>query len=84
MDGRMEADRCVDDWADGRISIVSCGNVAWLPHWQGLCLKIITCMSLQETYFQVASQHRSVWTHEMDLRPFDGVAWFNTSGANKL
>ena len=25
---------------------------------------------IAETYFHVAQQHRSVWTHELDLRPW--------------
>jgi len=32
---------------------------------------------IAETYFHVAHQHRSVWTHEMDLRSFSDLAWFN-------
>lgn len=30
-----------------------------------------------ETYFHLAHQHRSAWTHEMDLRPFSTRAWWN-------
>jgi len=30
-----------------------------------------------ETYYHVAHQHRSVWTHEMDLRSYSDTAWWN-------
>ncbi|MDP3160068.1 MAG: SDR family NAD(P)-dependent oxidoreductase [Reyranella sp.] len=35
------------------------------------------------TYFHVAHQHRSAWTHELDLRAFSDLAWWNhaTSGS---
>ena len=32
---------------------------------------------IAETYYHVAQQHRSVWTHELDLRSFSDVAWWN-------
>ena len=32
---------------------------------------------IAETYFHVAHQHRSAWTHELDLRPFTDVPWWN-------
>ncbi len=32
---------------------------------------------MAETYFHIASQHRSVWTHELDLRSYSDVAWWN-------
>ena len=31
-----------------------------------------------ESYFHVASQHRSVWTNEMDLRPHGETPWYNS------
>jgi len=33
---------------------------------------------IAETYFHLAQQHRSAWTHEIDLRPFSDVAWWNS------
>ena len=30
-----------------------------------------------DTYFHVAQQHRSVWTHELDLRAFSDLPWWN-------
>ena len=30
-----------------------------------------------DTYFHLASQHRSTWTHEIDLRPFSDRPWWN-------
>ncbi|MEM6818081.1 MAG: SDR family NAD(P)-dependent oxidoreductase [Pseudomonadota bacterium] len=32
-----------------------------------------------ETYFHVAHQHRSAWTHELDLRSHSDLAWWNHS-----
>jgi NAD(P)-dependent dehydrogenase (short-subunit alcohol dehydrogenase family) len=32
---------------------------------------------MAETYFHVAHQHRSAWTHELDLRSFGDLAWWN-------
>ncbi|MBO6658365.1 MAG: SDR family NAD(P)-dependent oxidoreductase [Pseudomonadales bacterium] len=32
---------------------------------------------IAETYYHVARQHRSVWTHELDLRSFSDTAWWN-------
>ncbi len=30
-----------------------------------------------ETYYQLAHQHRSAWTHELDLRPWSDSPWWN-------
>ena len=30
-----------------------------------------------ETYFHLAHQHRSAWTHELDLRAYSDLAWWN-------
>jgi NAD(P)-dependent dehydrogenase (short-subunit alcohol dehydrogenase family) len=32
---------------------------------------------MAETYFHVAHQHRCAWTHELDLRAFSDLAWWN-------
>lgn len=32
---------------------------------------------LAETYFHLAHQHRSTWTHELDIRAFSDQAWWN-------
>ena len=32
---------------------------------------------IADTYVHLARQHRSVWTHEMDLRAFSDTAWWN-------
>lgn len=32
---------------------------------------------MAETYFHIAQQHRSVWTHELDMRAFSDLAWWN-------
>lgn len=32
---------------------------------------------ISETYYHIAGQHRSTWTHELDLRSFSDLAWRN-------
>ena len=32
---------------------------------------------IADTYFHISQQHRSAWTHEMDLRPFCDKPWWN-------
>ena len=32
---------------------------------------------MANTYFHIAHQHRSAWTHELDLRAFSDLAWWN-------
>jgi hypothetical protein len=32
---------------------------------------------IARTYLHLAQQHRSTWTHELDLRSFTDVAWWN-------
>ena len=32
---------------------------------------------MAETYYHLATQHRSAWTHELDLRAYSDVAWWN-------
>ena len=29
------------------------------------------------TYFHIAQQHRSAWTHEVDMRSFSDLPWWN-------
>ena len=33
--------------------------------------------AIAETYFHIANQHRSAWTHEIDIRSFTDLAWWN-------
>ncbi|MEC7648577.1 MAG: SDR family NAD(P)-dependent oxidoreductase [Pseudomonadota bacterium] len=33
---------------------------------------------IAETYLHLAQQHRSTWTHEIDLRSFSDLPWWNT------
>ena len=33
---------------------------------------------IAETYFHIAQQHRSTWTHEIDMRSFSDLPWWNT------
>ena len=30
-----------------------------------------------ETYFHLSQQHRSAWSHEVDIRAFSDTAWWN-------
>jgi NAD(P)-dependent dehydrogenase (short-subunit alcohol dehydrogenase family) len=33
---------------------------------------------IADTYFHLAQQHRSAWTHEIDMRSFSDVPWWNS------
>ena len=33
---------------------------------------------IAETYLHIAQQHRSTWTHEIDMRSFSDLPWWNT------
>ena len=39
--------------------------------------ELIIPAELAETYYHLAHQHRSCWTHELDLRPFTDQPWWN-------
>ena len=32
---------------------------------------------IADTYFHIAQQHRSAWTHELDMRSFSDLPWWN-------
>ena len=34
-------------------------------------------LEIAKTYFHLSQQHRSAWTHELDLRAFSDLAWWN-------
>ena len=38
---------------------------------------ILDPQAVAETYWMLANQHRSAWTHEIDLRPFSESPWWN-------
>ncbi len=38
---------------------------------------LIVPAEVAETYFHLAHQHRSAWTHELDLRAFSDLPWWN-------
>lgn len=38
---------------------------------------LIIPAQLADTYFHIAHQHRSAWTHELDIRPFTDSPWWN-------
>ena len=33
--------------------------------------------AIADTYFHISHQHRSAWTHELDMRAFSDTAWWN-------
>ena len=33
---------------------------------------------MAETYFHLAHQHRSAWSHEIDLRAYSDTPWWNS------
>ena len=32
---------------------------------------------IADTYYHLAKQHRSAWTHEIDIRAFSDLPWWN-------
>ena len=38
---------------------------------------LILPSSIADTYFHLAHQHRSAWTHEVDIRAFSDLPWWN-------
>ena len=40
--------------------------------------ELILPEELAETYFHLAHQHRSAWSHEVDIRTFRDVPWWNS------
>ena len=40
------------------------------------CLILPT--SVADTYYYLSQQHRSAWTHEIDIRAFSDIAWWNS------
>ena len=37
---------------------------------------------IADTYFHISQQHRAAWTHEMDLRSFSDLPWWNHASQN--
>ena len=38
---------------------------------------------IAETYYHLSQQHRSAWTHEIDIRAFSDLPWWNTAGESQ-
>jgi NAD(P)-dependent dehydrogenase (short-subunit alcohol dehydrogenase family) len=56
-------------------------NFETLRNTRGAADGLVMPSAVAETYWQVASQHRSTWTHELDLRSWSDDPWWNqTSG----
>lgn len=45
---------------------------------------LILPQKLAETYFHLAQQHRSTWTHELDIRAYSDLAWWNHQSSKKV
>lgn len=39
---------------------------------------------IANTYFYLAHQHRSAWTHELDLRAYSDLAWWNHAASGSV
>ena len=39
---------------------------------------LILPTSVADTYYYLSQQHRSAWTHEIDIRAFSDIAWWNS------
>ena len=44
---------------------------------QGASDGLLRPEQVAETYWHLANQHRSTWTHELDLRPYSTLPWWN-------
>ena len=38
---------------------------------------LILPSKVADTYFYISQQHRSTWTHEIDIRAFSDMPWWN-------
>ena len=38
---------------------------------------LILPVEIADTYFHLTKQHRSAWTHEIDVRSFSDLPWWN-------
>ncbi len=56
---------------------------AQLRETQGAQDGLLLPQKIAETYYHLAQQHRSVWTHELDLRAWTDVPWFNSSAIGR-
>lgn len=45
---------------------------------------LILPVKLAETYYHLATQHRSTWTHEIDIRAYSDLAWWNHQSSKKV
>lgn len=45
---------------------------------------VIDPAAIAETFWHLAQQPRNCWTHELDLRPFSDVAWWNDNPDPKI
>lgn len=45
---------------------------------------VINPGALAETYWQIAQQPRNCWTHEIDVRPWTDVAWWNDNPSPEI
>ncbi|MBX7533587.1 SDR family NAD(P)-dependent oxidoreductase [Qipengyuania sp. 1XM1-15A] len=45
---------------------------------------VIDPAALAETYWHLAHQPKNCWTHELDVRPFSDVAWWNDNPDPKI
>jgi len=44
---------------------------------QGTADGLLLPAHIADTYWDLTRQHRSTWTHEIDLRPFSSLPWWN-------
>ncbi|MGR8948876.1 MAG: SDR family NAD(P)-dependent oxidoreductase [Gammaproteobacteria bacterium] len=45
---------------------------------------LILPAELANTYYHLSQQHRSTWTHELDVRAYSDLAWWNHKSVNKF
>jgi NAD(P)-dependent dehydrogenase (short-subunit alcohol dehydrogenase family) len=57
--------------------MIGAENFAKLRETRGAEDGLLMPEHMAETYYHVAHQHRSSWTHELDLRSYSDLAWWN-------
>ncbi len=45
---------------------------------------LILPAKIADTYFHISQQHRSAWTHEIDMRSFSDMPWWNSNSLTSI
>ena len=75
---------CAVDAPDTLGKMLGAERFAELRATKGAADGLILPEQLAETYWHLAHQHRSAWTHELDLRAWSDQAWWNHQTATRI